>query len=126
MALAIDNRPSSYSMAQACAVGLKQLNLNYVYYGVIPTPALAYKAMQDNIPSIMITGGHIPVDRNGLKCCRPDGEITKVDEKTILVDSVEFGAVRSLVELKASKEAARAYISRYADLVSHDALAGKK
>ena len=30
VALAIDNRPSSYLMAQACAAGLKQLSLNIV------------------------------------------------------------------------------------------------
>ena len=87
VALAIDNRPSSYAIAQACAEGLKQLNLNFVYYGVIPTPALAYKAMQYDMPSIMVTGSHIPFDRNGLKFYRPDGEITKFDEQTILSNS---------------------------------------
>ena len=61
VALAIDNRPSSYVMAQACAEGLKQLNLNVVYYGVIPTPALAYKAMQDNMPSYYDNGESYPV-----------------------------------------------------------------
>lgn len=30
VALAIDNRPSSYAMAQACAQGLKQLNIDTV------------------------------------------------------------------------------------------------
>jgi len=126
VALAIDNRPSSYAIAQACAEGLKQLNLNVVYYGVIPTPALAYKAMQDGMPSIMVTGSHIPFDRNGLKFYRPDGEITKSDEQTILSNSAEFNAVSVLVKLKVSKAAERAYISRYADLFSHDALVGKK
>ena len=126
VALAIDNRPSSYAMAQACAAGLKQLDLKIVYYGVIPTPALAYKAMQDKMPSIMITGSHIPFDRNGLKFYRPDGEITKADEQTILANSAEFVALSDLVELKVSKAAEQAYINRYADLFSHDALVGKK
>jgi len=126
VALAIDNRPSSYAIAQACAEGLKQLNLNFVYYGVIPTPALAYKAMQDDMPSIMVTGSHIPFDRNGLKFYRPDGEITKFDEQTILSNSAEFNAVGVLVKLKVSKAAERAYIGRYADLFSHDTLVGKK
>lgn len=126
VALAIDNRPSSYAIAQACAEGLRQLNLNVVYYGVIPTPALAYKAMQDDMPSIMVTGSHIPFDRNGLKFYRPDGEITKSDEQTILSNSAEFNPVSDLVKLKVSKAAERAYIKRYADLFSHDALVGKK
>ena len=132
VALAIDNRPSSYAMAQACAAGLKQLDLNVVYYGVIPTPALAYKAMQDNVPSIMITGSHIPFDRNGLKFYRPDGEITKADEQAILANGAvlstnsELSIDCGLAELTVNKAAEAAYISRYADLFSQDALAGKK
>lgn len=126
VALAIDNRPSSYAMAQACAAGLKQLNLNVVYYGVIPTPALAYKAMQDNMPSIMITGSHIPFDRNGLKFYRPDGEITKVDEQAILSNITGLDPLNDLAEIEINKAAEQAYINRYAALFSHDALLGKK
>jgi phosphomannomutase len=66
MALAIDNRPSSLGMAQACAAALQQAGIEPLYYGVVPTPALAYKAMQDKMPCIMITGSHIPFDRNDL------------------------------------------------------------
>ena len=44
VALAIDNRPSSYAMAKACAAALRQLDIAVVYYGVVPTPALAYVA----------------------------------------------------------------------------------
>lgn len=126
VALAIDNRPSSYLMAQSCAAGLKQLNLNVVYYGVIPTPALAYKAMQDNVPSIMITGSHIPFDRNGLKFYRPDGEITKADEQVILANTSVLNSGYNLAKLKVNKAAEYAYINRYAALYGHNALAGKK
>ena len=126
VALAIDNRPSSYAMAQACAQGLKQLNIDTVYYGVIPTPALAYKAMQDEMPSIMITGSHIPFDRNGLKFYRPDGEITKDDEQAILHNDAPFSPLNELSALNVSNAAEQAYISRYAELFSADALAGKK
>ncbi len=75
---------------------LEQLGLEVVYYGVVPTPALAYVSMQDNIPCIMVTGSHIPFDRNGLKFYRPDGEITKTDEQAILDSSVEFEAITDL------------------------------
>ena len=126
VALAIDNRPSSYAMAQACAQGLKQLNIDTVYYGVIPTPALAYKAMQDAMPCIMITGSHIPFDRNGLKFYRPDGEITKDDEQAILHNDSPFMPLSELSVLTVSNAAEQAYISRYAELFSADALAGKK
>lgn len=127
VALAVDNRPSSYAMAQACALGLKQFDINVVYYGVIPTPALAYKAMQDFMPSIMITGSHIPFDRNGLKFYRPDGEITKTDEQDILANTSGFSSIESnLIELEVSKAAEDAYISRYATLFSCDALVGQR
>lgn len=126
VALAIDNRASSYAMAQACAQGLKQLNIDTVYYGVIPTPALAYKAMQDAMPCIMITGSHIPFDRNGLKFYRPDGEITKEDEQAILHNDAPFMPLSELSTLTVSNAAEQAYISRYAALFSGDALAGKK
>lgn len=127
VAIAIDNRPSSYAMAQACAEGLKQLDLNVVYYGVIPTPALAYKAMQDNMPSIMVTGSHIPFDRNGLKFYRPDGEISKTDEQAILGATIKFTALsENPRELNKSDAAKNAYIQRYSELFRHDVLAGKK
>ena len=126
VAIAIDNRPSSYGIAKACAAGLHQLNLNIVYYGVIPTPALAYKAMQDKVPCIMVTGSHIPFDRNGLKFYRPDGEITKVDEQAILNNKAEFSPILDINELEINTGASNAYIKRYADLFSVNALSGKK
>ena len=126
MALAIDNRPSSYGMAMACAAALLQAGVEPVYYGVVPTPALAYKAMQDKIPCIMVTGSHIPFDRNGLKFYRPDGEITKADEQAILAADVPFAALPALPDLVARPEAAEAYLQRYSSLFSSDLLAGKR
>lgn len=126
VALAIDNRPSSYAMAQACATALQQCNIHVVYYGVIPTPALAYKAMQDNIPAIMVTGSHIPFDRNGLKFYRPDGEISKVDERAIITEKVEFFELTDLVELTASNQATEEYIKRYTSLFTKQWLNGKQ
>tara|TARA_R110000751_G_scaffold289267_3_gene395483 strand:- start:712 stop:2127 length:1416 start_codon:yes stop_codon:yes gene_type:complete len=126
VAIAIDNRPSSYCIAKACAAGLKQLNLDIVYYGVIPTPALAYKAMQDKVPCIMVTGSHIPFDRNGLKFYRPDGEITKIDEQAILNNKAEFSPILEINELEINGDASDTYIKRYADLFSANALLGKK
>lgn len=126
LALAIDNRPSSYAMAQACAAALLQVGVEPIYYGVIPTPALAYQAMQDNMPCIMVTGSHIPFDRNGLKFYRPDGEITKADELAILAAEIEFDTLPVLPELIASPQAAESYCARYASLFAADMLAGKR
>ncbi|MCF5846468.1 phosphomannomutase [Aeromonas veronii] len=126
LALAIDNRPSSYAMAQACAAALMQAGVEPIYYGVIPTPALANQAMQDKLPCIMVTGSHIPFDRNGLKFYRPDGEITKADEVAILAAEVEFDNLSVLPELIASPRAAESYCARYASLFAADMLAGKR
>jgi len=92
IAIAIDNRPSSEGMAQSCAAMAQAMGLTVHYYGVLPTPALALKAMADGIPAIMITGSHIPFDRNGIKFYRPDGEISKQDELQILECNAYFKA----------------------------------
>ncbi|WP_240923597.1 phosphomannomutase [Psychromonas sp. SA13A] len=116
IAIAIDNRPSSYAMAQACASALTQLNIKVIYFGVVPTPALANIAMEDKIPAIMVTGSHIPFDRNGLKFYRPDGEISKADEKSILSENIEFYHLKNLRILNISNRASEAYIARYTSL----------
>lgn len=126
MAIAIDNRPSSPSMAQACVAALIQRGIEPVYYGVIPTPALAYSAMQDGIACIMITGSHIPFDRNGLKFYTPEGEITKADEQVILNAACEFAEINELPSLNVDNRAAQQYIERYTSLFDSDLLKGKR
>ncbi|MCA3963749.1 phosphomannomutase [Vibrio vulnificus] len=126
VAVAIDNRPSSYTMAQSCIEAIKSRGYDVSYYGVIPTPALAFSAMQDSIPCIMVTGSHIPFDRNGLKFYRPDGEITKADEQSILNSSVEFRVPTQLPELVVDEKAANQYIERYTHLFEADMLKGKR
>ncbi|WP_212755154.1 phosphomannomutase [Vibrio sp. A8-1] len=126
VAIAIDNRPSSPAMAQACIAAIESQGLEAVYYGVVPTPALAYAAMQQAIPCIMVTGSHIPFDRNGLKFYRPDGEITKADEQAILTAQVEFALPETLPALVVNPQAAELYIERYTSLFEQDLLAGKR
>ncbi len=126
VAIAIDNRPSSYAMAQACVAAIQSRGYEVAYYGVIPTPALAYSATQDSIPCIMVTGSHIPFDRNGLKFYRPDGEITKADELSILNSDVEFLASDVLPELIVDHKAAEQYLERYTNLFEVDLLKDKR
>ncbi|MCO7023771.1 phosphomannomutase [Vibrio paracholerae] len=126
MAIAIDNRPSSPAIAQACIAALMQRGIETVYYGVIPTPALAYPAMQDGIPCIMVTGSHIPFDRNGLKFYTPDGEITKADEQAILNVNQEFASLADLPSLSVNTDAAKQYAERYTSLFDADLLQGKR
>ena len=59
--------------------GLVPVNL-----GRIPTPALVLHATRRRSPSIMVTGSHIPFDRNGIKFTRSTGEVMKADEHPIL------------------------------------------
>ncbi|MEZ8635858.1 phosphomannomutase [Vibrio cyclitrophicus] len=126
MAVAIDNRPSSPEMAQSIIQAISDAGIEPIYYGVIPTPALAYTAMQDNMPCIMVTGSHIPFDRNGIKFYRPDGEITKADEQTILTKKVDFSAINELPKLTVDFRAADLYRARYTELFDSDLLAGKR
>lgn len=78
-----DLRPSSPSIAIRVAAGLEHAGLNPLDCGELPTPALAAQAMSLGVPAVMVTGSHIPGDRNGLKFYRRDGEIDKQDEIAI-------------------------------------------
>lgn len=124
VAVAIDNRPSSPEIAKVCIAAVESLGLNAVYYGVIPTPALAYSAMQEGIPCIMVTGSHIPFDRNGLKFYTPIGEITKADELSIINAEVEFELDADLPKLDVSDSASKQYINRYTSLFSNKLIKG--
>ncbi|MEZ8585554.1 phosphomannomutase [Vibrio cyclitrophicus] len=126
MAVAIDNRPSSPIMAQAVIQALTDAGVDAVYYGVVPTPALAFTAMQDNMPCIMVTGSHIPFDRNGIKFYRPDGEITKADEQAILTEKVDFDTINALPNLTVDYRATELYRARYTDLFDAGLLVGKR
>jgi phosphomannomutase len=124
VAIGIDNRPSSQHMAFAVAGVVNALGLEVDYYGVLPTPALAYQALKDMQPAIMITGSHIPFDRNGMKFYRPDGEINKADENAILTLCVALPSF-SVREFKVSTKAAQSYLERYLNLYPVGSLLGK-
>ena len=52
---------------------------------------MAYYAMQKGKASVMITGSHIPNDRNGIKFYKHDGEVLKVDESGIIAEVARSG-----------------------------------
>jgi phosphomannomutase len=79
-----DLRPSSPRIAAACAAAARAAGLRAVDCGALPTPALALEAAACGAAAVMVTGSHIPADRNGLKFYRPDGEMTKADEAGVL------------------------------------------
>ncbi len=92
--LAGDLRPSTASLVatpavrgellQAAVRAVEDAGLSPVYLGTIPTPALVLHALGHKAPSIMVTGSHIPFDRNGMKLTTPRGEVGKDDEAPIL------------------------------------------
>ena len=78
-----DLRASSADINRLCCAAIHAAGFIAIDCGAVPTPALAYEAMRNHSPSIMITGSHIPDDRNGLKFYLPTGEINKSDESAI-------------------------------------------
>ena len=85
-----DFRASSPGIAATCIGALRQAGLSPVDCGALPTPALALYGLQLKAASLMITGSHIPADRNGIKFYRPDGEIDKQDEVRITAIAAEL------------------------------------
>jgi phosphomannomutase len=86
-----DFRASSPQIASNCAVALESLGFEVVDCGTVPTPALALYGFTRGVAALMVTGSHIPADRNGIKFYRPDGEINKIDEFAItaLANAIE-------------------------------------
>ncbi len=81
--LAGDRRPSTGRILRAIAVAVGDAGLCVENCGLIPSPALALRGLVRGGASIMVTGSHIPDDRNGIKFNTPLGEITKTDEEGI-------------------------------------------
>jgi phosphomannomutase len=90
---AYDLRPSSTEfvsqeqgrgqIAQAIAAAIVDAGMKAVNLGPIPTPALASYALSRGKGSIMVTGSHIPFDRNGYKTNSSRGELLKEQEAPI-------------------------------------------
>ena len=114
--IAIDRRPSSPDLASWCSTAAQSFGVDADYQGILPTPALALHSMQSKQPSIMVTGSHIPFDRNGLKFYRPDGEITKADEESIVTSNAEVPEVGFQMALEEQSQAKSNYIERYLSL----------
>lgn len=49
----------------------------------VPTPCLAYYAQETKSLAVMVTGSHIPADRNGVKFYLETGETLKQDDQAI-------------------------------------------
>jgi phosphomannomutase len=146
VALAGDLRPSTERLLRAVSRAVLDAGLRVDHVGRIPTPALTLYGIEHAIASIMVTGSHIPFDRNGIKFVKPSGEVLKEDEADILaavrrMRSVEyrrpFGESPflddgSFKKTAASKlppvvvSASESYVRRYLDFFPSGGLSGKR
>jgi len=78
-----DLRPSTEAILGAAFRAVTDAGASPVHFGRVPSPALLLSAMKRGAPGIMVTGSHIPFDRNGIKLTKKAGEVLKDDEKPI-------------------------------------------
>ena len=120
-----DLRPSSPRIAAACIQAIRDAGREAVFVGALPTPALAYYCALHGNPGIVVTGSHIPFDRNGIKFYRADGEIDKADEQAILDADVAVPDALTPADLPTvDATALEDYIGRYTGFFGEDAFAG--
>ncbi len=126
-----DFRPSSDRVMEAVCRAADDLGYRAVNCGKVPSPAVALFGLENKIPAIMVTGSHIPDDRNGIKFNKATGEVLKEDEKgmssqIVELDDAMFGADGNFAKAKATHEilpvAGENYAMRYLNFFAHDAL----
>jgi phosphomannomutase len=136
VAIAGDLRPSTDRIMQAVRRAVDDMGYTPINCGKIPSPAVALYGIVNNIPAIMVTGSHIPADRNGIKFNKSSGEILKDDEagireQVVNVDDNLFKDGRSFSssldeQWTLSDSAQRMYVERYLDIFPGDCLKGKR
>ncbi len=135
VAVAGDLRQSSPRIINAVIHAVLDLGYNPIFCGYIPSPAVAFYGLTKNIPSIMVTGSHIPDDRNGIKFNTPQGEILKDDEEgirsqTISIENELFDSSGNLIAPKKLPEinpaASTLYLNRYLSVFPGTLLSGLK
>lgn len=133
VAIAGDLRPSSPRILAACAAAIRHLGGEVAFCGYVPSPAVALHGFERGIPSLMVTGSHIPDDRNGIKFNRVDGEVLKHDELAMRAQEVTLpdlfdaaGMLRIAQDCGPLIDVAGPYVARYTDFFGFDALRGLK
>ena len=143
---ALDLRPGSPLLCEAVEQALADSGMRGIHLGQIPTPGLMFYALGRNRASIMVTGSHIPFDRNGYKLNTSRGELLKHHEAPIGAKVAEVreriysaafdrsifdeaGTLRVRRHSPAPIEAGRdSYLTRYIDFFSNSStsLTGKR
>ena len=133
IAIAGDLRTSTDRIMRVLSQAIADQGYVSVNLGKIPSPALALYGLEHSIATMMVTGSHIPEDRNGIKFNTPCGEILKEDEAGIRSQVVTYpkekftltGALSEIVDLPAVNGTAnQRYIQRYIDFFPVKALMG--
>ncbi len=130
-----DLRHSSPQIMNAIAAAVVESGYQPINCGFLPTPALALYGIRHGLPTMMVTGSHIPDDRNGIKFNTPKGEVLKADEQGILAqnpalnlalfdEQEQLFKTDYLPEIEATAQ--RDYLQRYLDVFPSDALTGFK
>jgi len=140
--IAGDLRPSTDRIMRACAQAIIDSGFQVENAGKIPTPALILHCLAAGRAGVMVTGSHIPFDRNGIKINKSAGEILKSDEASITrqverVRAEEYsrsattsafdasGMLKSPLELPPVDRAAeQAYVRRYLGSFDSGCLSG--
>ncbi len=135
VAVAGDLRPSTDRIMAAVGKAVTDCGYKIINCGKIPSPAVALKGIKDRIPAIMVTGSHIPEDRNGIKFNKTAGEILKKDEagireQVIDIDDKLFNNDGSFINVPVMPPVDDSgdilYISRYLDFFPEACLSGLK
>lgn len=134
VALAGDLRPSTPRILRACVAAIVHMQGKPLLCGNVPTPALCLHAFTRGIPSLMVTGSHIPADRNGIKYNRAHGEFLKTDEAAMRDQNVDLpdgwfdtdGNLLADIPQLELMDVVPNYIKRYRDFFGADALSGFK
>lgn len=136
VAVAGDLRPSTDRVMEAVCRAADDMGYRAVNCGNIPSPAVALFGLEQKIPAIMVTGSHIPDDRNGIKFNKVTGEVLKDDEQGMAHQTVELNdalfdsagwfikpthAPRTLLA-----KAGENYIERYLNVFAPNSLKGTR
>jgi phosphomannomutase len=132
VALAGDLRSSTPRILRASTQAIRDAGGVPDFCGYVPTPALAHYAFQRRAPSLMVTGSHIPDDRNGIKFHRLMGEVLKADEAGIARQALSFessrfasdGALIDAAPLPEVRNIEDLYLQRYLEFFGDGALSG--
>lgn len=135
VAAAGDLRPSTGRILEAVLRAIDDFGGQGVHCGRIPSPALALHGFTRRIPAIMVTGSHIPDDRNGIKFNKPQGELLKQDEpgiagQEVALDDSAFDARGGFsrdtrgADRPVERGAGEAYVRRYLEAFPGEPLRG--